>query len=48
MVNFKLTEKEAKDLIWSDIMEENEDNFTSDFKAKVWEVVAEIRKLEAN
>ena len=47
-LKFVLTEKEAKDLVWSDVMEEVEDNFTEEFKEKVWEVIKKIRKLEGN
>lgn len=44
--NYKLTVIEAKNLIWDEIMEEVEENFTREFQAKVYDVIKKIR--EAN
>jgi len=46
MVNkkFVLSEEEAKDLIWSEIMMEEEDNFTPDFKSNIYRIIKQIRE----
>jgi hypothetical protein len=42
---FKLTMREARELIWKEIMEETEENFTDEFRQKV--ILAIIRIREA-
>ncbi len=41
---FKLTNDQAKDLIWFEIMQETAENFTAAFRLKVYEVIDLIRE----
>jgi len=42
---FVLSDEEAKDLVWKEIMEEVEDNFTPEFQAQVIKTIMKIREL---
>ena len=43
---FKLSEKEAENLMWKDILEEDRPNFTENFQSSVLEAVRKIRELK--
>ena len=41
---FKLTEAEANSLMWTMVLEEDEDNFTPEFRETVFNVIRKIRE----
>ena len=42
---FKLSFGEALDLVWKEIMEESEENFTDEFRQKVKSTLLKIREV---
>ena len=43
--NFKLSDAEARDLVWREIMMEDKENFTDSFRAKVRMAIQAIREV---
>ena len=41
---FKLTPDQAKDLIWFELLQEDPENFTAEFRLKVYEAIDLIRE----
>ena len=42
---FKLTEPEANYLLWSMVLEEDENNFTPEFREAVFNAIRKIREM---
>lgn len=42
---FELSEKEAEVLVWKEIMQETQENFTLEFQAQVLKAIKKIRAL---
>ncbi|KKM26081.1 hypothetical protein LCGC14_1588610 [marine sediment metagenome] len=42
---FNLTEAEARDLVWKEIMQEDKENFTDSFRNQVLLVIQAIREV---
>ena len=47
-MSYKLTEKQAFDLLWNVVIGEDQENFVPEYRKDVLEVLRKVRELEAD